>query len=966
MNFLIRISKGLLISAVSCLILILITEHFMTDLFERFENQSYYMRYRLKYADFSGDTEERKKRGESLVKIVDIDDRSMHKLGNYWNWNRSYHARMLNSLYSHDPAALGFDIMFFDPEDQTIRKRFAKVLKRSEAFEPGERDSILRYIDYDKQLIQATRSHHNVYHSLRMSSLDDYPEINKSQIMHRTTKEWHDSLNPESALQYNPARGSVSNTGKSVIDGIFPGIAEAAKGIGHINMPPSKDGIVRETKLFYTAGKEGPVYMPLSLRMAADLFGTPNSEIEAVPEKYIDLGSRFKILKDSSGRISFSYPGITMKQVSLFREHSDEILSLKPGEFLKVSSLVKAGRNEDGKDYISTNSGDFPEEIVSGIAARGIDSLLSIKPGDELSLSRDVSLIRDTETDWLITAPFEFGEWYLMTQDLKRIADFDTTEFRGIAPGEERIITYNCEVRNKQGTLVSTIPVIRDMVLKELCSLKKRDIEELEPGTRLDLGGNIRVPLTRDNTHILTFSGNRGTPFQYLSYYDVMKDRIQGGLSGRIFLVGSTVPALFDIVSTPVSSKFPAVEVHASLLQSCLTGEFVQKLSYINNILILVLLSVLVGTAAYITRPLYSSSFTLATVFIYSLVALHLFSEESIWIEMARPLLAAIFTYTVIMAWRYITEEKDRKFLQNTFKTYLSPELIDRMYKERQSPKLGGDEGIRTAFFTDIQSFSTFSEKLGSPSKLVELLNEYLTEMTDSLLKNYGTLDKYEGDAIIAFFGAPMPLEDHARAACTTALEMQNKLRDLRRKWKSEGEKWPEIVHEMRMRIGINTGVITTGNMGSNMRMNYTMMGDAVNLAARLEAAAKQYGVYTMISEATLRELGDEFTVRQVDKITVVGKTEPVTVYELIGESKSISDEYQEFLNNYNRGLEHFYSQEWDKAIEILTEAETMERFREIAPGGMSPSRKILGYARGFRANPPGKDWDGVMRLTSK
>jgi adenylate cyclase len=342
------------------------------------------------------------------------------------------------------------------------------------------------------------------------------------------------------------------------------------------------------------------------------------------------------------------------------------------------------------------------------------------------------------------------------------------------------------------------------------------------------------------------------------------------------------------------------------------------------------------------------------------------FGTDNLWIEIVRPILTIFLTYAVVMAYRYISEEKDRKFLQNTFKQYLSPELIDTMYKSKQMPVLGGDDGIRTAYFTDIQGFSTFSEKLGSPKRLVELLNEYLTQMTDTLLAHYGTLDKYEGDAIIAFFGAPMPMKDHAQQACATALDMQRKLGELRKKWVSEGDKWPEIVHNMRMRIGINTGLIMTGNMGSKVRMNYTMMGDSVNLAARLESAAKQYGVYTMISHYSYDIVKNEFEARLLDKITVVGKSEPVIVYELLSEKGKLDASMIQCMELYSQGLHYFYAQEWDKAIEIMLASEQREPNKNCTPKNMTPSRKIISYCEMFKTNPPEKNWDGVIKLTSK
>ena len=311
---------------------------------------------------------------------------------------------------------------------------------------------------------------------------------------------------------------------------------------------------------------------------------------------------------------------------------------------------------------------------------------------------------------------------------------------------------------------------------------------------------------------------------------------------------------------------------------------------------------------------------------------------------------------------------KDKAFLKNAFGNYISPELIDEMYANGEAPKLGGDSGIRTAYFTDIQSFSTFSEKL-SATQLVELLNEYLTAMTDILLEEKGTLDKYEGDAIIAFFGAPMPLPDHAERACLTAHRMQMSLLELRKKWVSEGDKWPVIVHEMRMRIGINTGEIVTGNMGSASRMNYTMMGDSVNLAARLEESAKQYGIFTQVSKDTKEAAGDAlFIWRELDTLKVVGKSVPVTTFELLGIHETAEDFLKELAAKFKEGIEAYKSQEWDKALALFAETLELEyqRFPLLKGVKTNPSEIYIERCNEFKANPPGEDWDGVYTLTSK
>jgi adenylate cyclase len=317
------------------------------------------------------------------------------------------------------------------------------------------------------------------------------------------------------------------------------------------------------------------------------------------------------------------------------------------------------------------------------------------------------------------------------------------------------------------------------------------------------------------------------------------------------------------------------------------------------------------------------------------------------------------------------------------------------MYANKTQPKLGGEARYMSAYFTDIQGFSTFSEKL-TASQLVELLNEYLTAMTDILVEEAGTLDKYEGDAIIAFIGAPMEIPDHAYRSCKIAIKMQNRLLELRQKWAEEkeapgekrniknysadiwqeGAKWPNIVHQMRMRIGINTGEIVTGNMGSNMRKNYTMMGDSVNLAARLEAGAKQYGVFTMISEFTYF---DEFELdgnrvktcdlieaRFIDKITVVGKSEPVRVYEVVSLKGDLSEKEQQLFEAFNKGIECYLNMDWDNAIKHFIEAEKLERFPDAKT---TPSWVYIQRCKTFKEKPPvtaGQKWDGVYRLTQK
>ena len=293
------------------------------------------------------------------------------------------------------------------------------------------------------------------------------------------------------------------------------------------------------------------------------------------------------------------------------------------------------------------------------------------------------------------------------------------------------------------------------------------------------------------------------------------------------------------------------------------------------------------------------------------------------------------------------------------------------MVETGESPQLGGVETDITAYFSDIQGFSRISELL-PPNKLVELMNEYLGACTDVLLDQKGALDKYIGDAVLVMFGGLSPLKDHAYRACVASQLAQIKLGELREKWRSEGDKWPAAVSRMQSRIGLNSGLATIGNMGSPARFNFTMMGDNVNLAARMESGAKSYGVFTMITEATqlacLTHGGDHVIFRNLDKIVVKGRTEPVSVFEVVGLKEHVSDQTLECLAIYARGLAHYQSMEWDTAEKCFIESSAHEPNQPDAEFGIetNPSLVMISRCRRLKTHPPEAGWDGVYVMESK
>lgn len=482
-----------------------------------------------------------------------------------------------------------------------------------------------------------------------------------------------------------------------------------------------------------------------------------------------------------------------------------------------------------------------------------------------------------------------------------------------------------------------------------------------------------------------------------LSLMDFYREQFQKYYNKFVF-TGSTAIGLGDVQQTPYGTM-NGISTIINAFNTIITRNVLTMSSDIPylDVIILLGLSLLCSFGYGLTSVRMSSlifTVLLLSIFVTSFA---LFNNYNLFLRTTPLVFSNLIVFATIVIFKVLTEQKDKRFLKSTFSSYLAPEIIDEMYRSKTMPRLGGEARPITAYFTDIQGFSTFSEKL-TANQLVELINEYLSAMTEILIAERGTLDKYEGDAIIAFFGAPLTIPDHPLRACRVALAMQGKLFDLRKKWRNEkqrpderdrntkglppeewvpGDKWPRIVHEMKMRIGINTGEIVVGNMGSSMRMNYTMMGDPVNLAARLEEAGKQYGVYILVSEYALdQEVTDESGERKrvidmvearfIDKITVVGKSEPVKIYELCAMKGDLTEQEKDLFEAFDKGMAHYLRMEWEEAIPSFKESLKLER---IPNGKTTPSEVYIHRCEAFKENPPagpGQGWDGVYRITKK
>ncbi|MCU0845497.1 MAG: CHASE2 domain-containing protein [Spirochaetes bacterium] len=417
-------------------------------------------------------------------------------------------------------------------------------------------------------------------------------------------------------------------------------------------------------------------------------------------------------------------------------------------------------------------------------------------------------------------------------------------------------------------------------------------------------------------------------------------------------IMGLTATATSDIGVTPLSSEYMMVGTYHNIANTILQKSFIRKVDPLVSYGLMLLVALVIGLAIQRLPAVRSVVATVVSFILINAGIFAAFAFSRIWIDQVGVSLALLLPALAIIATKFVSEESQKRFIKSAFSHYLSPHVIDEIIKNPESLNLGGEMREISIFFSDVAGFSTISEKL-TPPQLVTLLNEYLSEMTDIILSYDGTVDKYEGDAIIAFFGAPHPYPDHAAKLCMAAIDMKKRLAEMRERWRSIGQQ------ELKVRMGMNTGNAVVGNMGSRTRMDYTMMGDSVNLAARLEGANKYYSTYAMISENTYLQSKDHIEARELDLIKVVGKNEPIKVYELLGKKGNLPDYMLEMLIKYYEGLELFRARDWKAARTAFRAG-----LKIVEDDG--PCKTYVERCSEFIETPPPKNWDGVYKLKTK
>jgi adenylate cyclase len=442
--------------------------------------------------------------------------------------------------------------------------------------------------------------------------------------------------------------------------------------------------------------------------------------------------------------------------------------------------------------------------------------------------------------------------------------------------------------------------------------------------------------------------------FRYISFYDILMGFVQAEFfKGKIVLVGTSLPGFYDLRTTPLQPAFPGVEVNANVIYQILNGSYIYRMAGVPVFMLTLLFGLFAGVLLIYPRPLGSIILTGLIIFLILLVSLLLLQQYSFWLPMVPLLLALLLIFAVTYIYRYLFEEKDKRQIRKVFSHYVSGAVVDDLLKHPEKVKLGGEKKFCTVLFSDIEGFTSIAETM-EPSNLVQLLNDYLTSMTNVVFQFKGMLDKYEGDAIMAVFGAPVEIDNSPELACLTALEMNKQLKLLQEYWKKINRP------VFNMRIGINSGEMIVGNMGSERRFDYTVVGDTVNLASRLEGANQLYKTRVMIGEQTFDHVQEKFITRPLDLLRVKGKKKPVRAYELIARKGDISDEnLKNMILEYKKGFKDYLLKQWQPAAYSFEKALTF-----ISDDG--PSRLYLERCREFMKQPPPADWDGVYVMKSK
>jgi adenylate cyclase len=467
--------------------------------------------------------------------------------------------------------------------------------------------------------------------------------------------------------------------------------------------------------------------------------------------------------------------------------------------------------------------------------------------------------------------------------------------------------------------------------------------------------GDLLVPTDQSGRLLINYLGPPQT-FPHVSISEILADTVSPEIfRGKIVVVGASATGIYDTRATPFSSAHLGTEVQASVMDNLISRRFVIRpgWSKIYDAAAIALLAVVAALGLWRLSPIPSVFFVAALFAGHVFLSRLLFVQFGVWLNVVYPLLALVGTYVAITVYEFFTEQRERRRLRSAFAHYVAPVVVEEIVKDPTRLELGGEEKVLTVLFSDLEGFTSYSEHY-SPQQMIEILSEYYARMTERVFFRSGTLKEYVGDELMAIFGAPIDQDDHAERACHAAIEMRAELEALSNSWAAQGRP------RLRARIGINTGPMLVGNLGSKYRFSYGVLGDAVNLGSRLEGLNKQYRTGILIGENTAKAVKDSFILREIDLVRAVGKKTSTRIYELVATIETnLPLSQRDLFSVYESGLAAYRDGRWGEAIELFGEG--LRRH----PGD-GPAQVLLDRCRDYVASPPDPDWGGVFVATRK
>ncbi|MFC1555679.1 CHASE2 domain-containing protein [candidate division KSB1 bacterium] len=854
---------------------------------------------------------------------IDIDALSLGIEGRYQDWTRDKYAEVIRVLNELDARMIGFDVFFPEASASDILK--AADLEGVEINSNEDVYSLFR--DYDEMMTQSMIEAGNV---LLGQSFMDAGTKDPERVERNTVS---DSLKMRSLENYNKDLPEWKESGLPFfvdVETPLPKMIEASKGIGFAMTVADADGSVRHYPVVLVYN--GKLWPSLALMMFLEYIDADFKDVKIVAGKEVVLPPgklpngediQVRIPLNEDGLMMVNWAGDYWDEQFFHIPHASIVMNQKRWNDAEMARKIKLMFNDNP---------EFFSDLLNVL----------IDPTDY------ITMLGENGIEWS-EAAMETSLWMFWCKEIEDKYIKGNEPFPGQLPDHwEGLVDFevyrNIYLELQMNTNVaSVLSIYPDLTLEAVA-----DSLEIRPPNR------IRYPYNYMK-YILDRGGLKPEDYPLYFFDPEVNGKIlsKEDIKDKVFIYGLTAAGTHDLNPMPYNHRYPMVGLYANIFNMFLSNNFLERVDRWMNIFILFAFGLLMGVAVPRMKPLFSAIMTLALLTGYFLLAQYLFQSHGLWIDIFGPLSVILIAYTAITVYNFFSEEKEKKMIRGIFSRYVTKSVVDELIKNPDMVKLGGEKKILTVFFSDVAGFTTLSEQL-EPEELVALLNEYLTVMSNIILRYDGMIDKYEGDAIMAVFGTPVLYPDHATRACYVSLEMQEELIKLREKWKEEGR--PELY----VRIGLNTGPMIAGNMGAQDRLDYTVMGDSVNLGSRLEGANKQYNTYIMISEFTYEVTKNDIEVRMLDKIRVKGKNEPVKVYELMGRKDSgLSEKMVEVRQYYEQGMEKYLSREWDSGIDLFNRALELEP--EDGPSNVYRERCIA-----YKETPPPPDWDGVFTMTTK